>query len=233
MILAKDLGISFKNFMYETIEETLVKDSAKTDNRNFFRGLLLILTTSILIPAFFLAIINLFFQKNVFQQVPLHSLIECMSSFSMLCLALLLWLIQKDTGNDHYMWFSCGLISFGVLILYHGAIQPGNVFVWFYCLSTLTGSMFFALIWISSFKINRKFLRILSSGNSRCCYYCRITAARHRAQTSAFHRRRKIQYCGQYYKYNFRSIAADIRINSIFCGTKTFFRQKTRFLPRF
>ncbi len=78
-----------------------------------------------------------------------HVVIESLGGFIALSVAgLLYFLNDADSGEKHHFWIGCGLISMGLLDIFHAAVPPGNSFVWFHSLATFFGGLFFALVWI-------------------------------------------------------------------------------------
>jgi len=93
----------------------------------------------------------LFFPDWKWPNEPFHSLIETLGGFIAISVAgLLLFLNDTRYVRKHHFWVGCGLISMGLLDIFHAGVSVGNTFVWFHSVATFLGGFFLGLIWLEN-----------------------------------------------------------------------------------
>lgn len=85
----------------------------------------------------------------LYVNIPLHSAVEVFGSYAAINTAIVLLLLhgRRPTASQT-VWVPCGLLGMGILDVMHGAVAPGNTFVWLHSLATLVGGFFFVLSWL-------------------------------------------------------------------------------------
>lgn len=85
----------------------------------------------------------------IYINIPLHSTFEVFGSYAAIMTAIIILLLQnRRSSASQSVWVACGLLGMGILDIFHGAVAPGNVFVWLHSVATLVGGAFFALLWL-------------------------------------------------------------------------------------
>ena len=85
----------------------------------------------------------------IYINIPLHSAVEVFGSYAAITTAIILVLLHKrQQAASQRIWVACGLLGMGVLDVFHGAVAPGNTFVWLHSVATLVGGFFFMLVWL-------------------------------------------------------------------------------------
>ncbi|MZH02770.1 MAG: response regulator, partial [Nitrospinae bacterium] len=93
----------------------------------------------------------LFFPDWRWPNEPFHSLIETLGGVIAISVAgLLLFLNNTKYVRKHHFWVGCGLISMGLLDIFHAGVPVGNTFVWFHSVATFLGGFFLGLIWLEN-----------------------------------------------------------------------------------
>ncbi|MBX2860757.1 MAG: response regulator [Vampirovibrio sp.] len=82
--------------------------------------------------------------------IPFHAVVEGVGG----CIALIMasfWMVSGKAGNTRtpFFWLACGLISMGLLDIFHAVVHPGQSFVWFHSMAHFTGGLFFAGVFLS------------------------------------------------------------------------------------
>lgn len=81
--------------------------------------------------------------------IPLHSTFEVFGSYAAITTAIIIVLLQnRRSSASQSVWVACGLLGMGILDVFHGAVVPGNLFVWLHSVASFVGGAFFALIWL-------------------------------------------------------------------------------------
>ncbi len=118
--------------------------------RNFVAWTVIGTLLALVMPVLGTAIAGLLFPDFRLTHLPLHSLVEGSGGLIALAIAgILLAELGHKADTHHYPWMAAGLLSMGVLDLFHAAASPGNPFVWLRGTATLAGSVLFSLVWIS------------------------------------------------------------------------------------
>ncbi len=105
----------------------------------------------VLLPLLGSVLFYLFFPQFKWSNEPLHALIETLGGFIAISVAGLLFLLNNTQyGRKHHFWIGCGLISMGILDIFHAGVPVGNTFVWFHSLATFLGGGFLGLVWIEN-----------------------------------------------------------------------------------
>jgi signal transduction histidine kinase len=80
--------------------------------------------------------------------VPLHSVCEATSGFACLTVAILLLLLRRCARNAYLNMLppATGLLSMGVLDLFHASVPFGDVFIWLRVCASAAGGVGFALL---------------------------------------------------------------------------------------
>lgn len=124
--------------------------------------LALIATITLVALGIFLALLNL--GGRVFYSVAAHSLIEGISAFCSLFLALFFLLVKKLEGQKGpYLASASGLLCMGVLDLFHAMTSQPNVFVWLRSMASFIGALGFSLIWFNGVINRPNFNRLVTS----------------------------------------------------------------------
>lgn len=91
--------------------------------------------------------------------VHFHAALEIAGGVIALAVVLLIF-ISRDLINlnkNALVWIVTGLISMGILDLFHAVVEPGLSFVWFHSTATFAGGLFFMGVWLSgSLKLSLK-----------------------------------------------------------------------------
>lgn len=84
------------------------------------------------------------------EKVPLHSVMEAVGVLAAWLLAGLILQLPRTASEaaSRRVWMACGLVTIGILDLFHAAVPPGNLFVWLHSMSLLVGGFLFALVWV-------------------------------------------------------------------------------------
>ncbi len=121
--------------------------------RNFVVWIALGTLLSLVIPLLGTVLVGLLFPDFRLTHLPLHSLIEGVGGLIALAIAgILLAEMGHKTETGHYGWMACGLLSMGLLDLFHAASVPGNDFVWLRGTASLSGGLFFGLVWTARYR---------------------------------------------------------------------------------
>ncbi|BCA53817.1 hypothetical protein W02_09570 [Nitrospira sp. KM1] len=78
---------------------------------------------------------------------PLHSAIEALGGLSAIAMAVVLLYRQGECAEDKYWALASGFLGMGVLEEFHAISRPGDGFVFFRNLASLTGGVGFLLVW--------------------------------------------------------------------------------------
>ncbi|MBI5643553.1 MAG: PAS domain S-box protein [Deltaproteobacteria bacterium] len=79
--------------------------------------------------------------------IPLHSTVEVFGGFAAITLGMIIMFQRSAKSLFQSAWISCGLLSMGILDIFHGGASTGNLFVWLRSISSLIGGIFFFLVW--------------------------------------------------------------------------------------
>ena len=111
---------------------------------------------SLALPAVGSVLSAAFFPDSVFENLPIHSLIEAAGRLMAIAIAgiLVVEQPQKDFA-DHYPWMASALVGMGILDLFHAGVMPGASFVWLHSTATFVGGSLFALVWLGSRRLPR------------------------------------------------------------------------------
>ena len=119
------------------------------NNSRFKLGLIIILILSVLLPVTGSTFLHLFLSDRYWIDIPLHSVVESLGSFTALSLAVLILLLQKDQRvPSYYTWVSLALINMGILDGFHAFSPLGDSFVWMHGMAVLVGGFLFAMVWL-------------------------------------------------------------------------------------
>jgi len=119
------------------------------NNSRLKLGLIIILILSGLLPIIGSTFLHLFLSGRDWINIPLHSVVESLGSFTSLSLAVLILLLQKDKRvPGYYIWVSLALISMGILDGFHAFSPLGDSFVWLHGMAVLVGGFLFAMVWL-------------------------------------------------------------------------------------
>ncbi|MDD5634174.1 MAG: PAS domain S-box protein [Candidatus Omnitrophica bacterium] len=102
----------------------------------------------------------LFFPENIATK-DAHLAIELMGSFTALSIGLYLVLLSGGRNDHYFIWLACGFLSMGSLRLFHPFAGDENLFLWFYSVSNLAGSLLFSLVWLPERLSRSKYVRKL------------------------------------------------------------------------
>jgi signal transduction histidine kinase len=83
------------------------------------------------------------------QDEPLHSSIEAVGGLVAIAMAVVLLHTRDDSTAGRYRALAAGFLGMGILEEFHAIARPGNGFVLFRNLASLTGSIGFLLVWWS------------------------------------------------------------------------------------
>ena len=83
------------------------------------------------------------------QYEPLHSTIEAVGGLVAIALAMVLLHTNDTSTADRYGALAAGFLGMGILDEFHAIARPGNAFVLFRNLASLTGGIGFLLVWRS------------------------------------------------------------------------------------
>jgi PAS domain S-box-containing protein len=94
------------------------------------------------------------------ESVPLHATVEAVGgAFSVLLGAILLALRPYRDRSRHFPWIAAALMGMGILSICHGAVLPGETFIWFHSVATFVGGLLFAMVWpaavLTRFNVSR------------------------------------------------------------------------------
>ncbi|MBI1912568.1 MAG: PAS domain S-box protein [Deltaproteobacteria bacterium] len=109
------------------------------------------------------AVIFFIFVEHRLINVPLHSTVEVFGSFAAITLGIIIILQKNAKSMFQSVWVSCGLLSMGILDIFHGMTAPGNLFVWLRSIAAMAGGIFFSLVWLGQ---RTKFKKTLAYGAS-------------------------------------------------------------------
>ena len=108
---------------------------------------LLAIAVTSLLPLLGAAACAVFFRRDLWYSMSLHSALESSGSVLALAVAVLLLLQRKyNQIAGHYLWIACGLIIMGILDLFHAVLPTGSAFFWSRWIASLTGALGFSLV---------------------------------------------------------------------------------------
>lgn len=82
---------------------------------------------------------------------PAHALVEGLGAFAALTVAILIYILRRFEALPlRYTWILVGLLSMGLLDVFHAMTHAGNLFVWYHSLAGFFGGILFAGIAIPS-----------------------------------------------------------------------------------
>ncbi len=89
--------------------------------------------------------------NRVFQQIPLHSLLEAAGGLMAVAIACILITERpRKADSDYFPWIASALLAMGTLDLYHAGVEPGAAFVWLHSTATMVGGALLACVWLPS-----------------------------------------------------------------------------------
>jgi len=94
-------------------------------------------------------LISQLFPHLYWEQIPFHSIIEGLGGFIAIVFAFVLHrfkIFSKDQPS--YFWVIAALVSMGTLDLFHGAVYPGEQFVWLHSIANFFGGVLLSLVWL-------------------------------------------------------------------------------------
>ncbi|MDX1294769.1 MAG: diguanylate cyclase [Sulfurimonadaceae bacterium] len=81
--------------------------------------------------------------------VPLHAVLEASGGVIALTLALIIYLQYRTKMTMNiFNWSATSLLAMGIFDIVHGAMRPGELFVWLHSLAVFFGGLFFLSVWI-------------------------------------------------------------------------------------
>jgi PAS domain S-box-containing protein len=111
--------------------------------------------------ALFLVTLKSYAAESLLYHPPLHSAMEAVGGVTALLLSYLLRISQHKPQRGYVPWAQCALISIGTLDLFHSAVPPGEDFVWLHSIATLSGGVFFSLVWVDQRRAGSKTVALL------------------------------------------------------------------------
>ena len=84
----------------------------------------------------------------VWEYEPLHSSIEVFGAMAALFMAVILLKKEKNSGEGRIFWLAQGLLSMGLINIFHAITRLGRGFILLYSLSSIMGSFCFVLVWL-------------------------------------------------------------------------------------
>ena len=96
------------------------------------------------------------FESQPWVNVPLHSAVEVFGAFAGIMTGMIILLRKGGLSASQSIYVSCGLLSMGIVDVFHGSVEPGNLFVWLHSTAVLFGGFFFSLAWLPEGERNRK-----------------------------------------------------------------------------
>lgn len=103
-----------------------------------------------------------------------HTIVEVLGGFAAIIVAGVFWELAKNDEKSQYkVWIACGLLSMGLIDIFHAGVPLGNNFVWLHSLATFTGGIFFSLIRFykrfESQKVLNNFPKVVLAGSLLIC----------------------------------------------------------------
>ncbi|MBI1912564.1 MAG: PAS domain S-box protein [Deltaproteobacteria bacterium] len=123
--------------------------------------------------AFAAAVVFLMIGERRLINIPLHSTIEVFGGFAAITLGMIIIFQRSAKSSFQSAWVSCGLLSMGILDIFHGGVSTGNLFVWLRSVSSLMGGIFFSLVWFGQ---GSGFKKPLAYGTSAAAFLIGITS---------------------------------------------------------
>jgi len=129
-------------------KHTGMADQRQATMRAFAGAVLLVLIVGVFLPLVGSIVSVNSSPEWCWDRVPFHAVVEVAGGLFALTLATILLGSRTPGSNQHHLWTSAALVGMGILGVAHGAVAPGETFVWFHSTATCVGGVLFALVWL-------------------------------------------------------------------------------------
>lgn len=117
----------------------------------FWKSLYLTLLPGAVISVLLMLVFDAYLGSRFWVDIPVHSLLEGLGSFSAIVIALLVLILRHNRGlPPEFLWIATALIGMGLLDGVHAVVLPGESFIWLHSLATLFGGLLFSMVIFAS-----------------------------------------------------------------------------------